>query len=214
MSSAEFMSRYGTKLLLATGTHFLFVAVSVSIGFTIALILGIVLSRLPAMSRYIMPVLSVVQTIPGIVFIGILFIYMGMVPATAITALSIYAIFPILKNTYAGIIGVAAEYKEAALGCGMSDFQVLTQVELPLALPAIIGGLRLSTVYTVSWAVLVSMIGLGGLGEFIYIGISSNNNVLIITGAIPAAVMAICLSRLIDALKRRLLPKPLRGVSK
>ena len=92
----------------------------------------------------------------------------------------------------------------------MSSMQRLWKVELPLALPNIIGGLRMSTIYTVSWAVLASMIGMGGLGDFVYIGVSTNNNTLIIAGAIPAAIMAVALSGLISLLQRSLTPKALR----
>jgi len=152
----------------------------------------------------------VFQTIPGIVFIGVLFLYLGMIPLTAITALAIYAVFPILKNTYVGIIEVPPDYKEAAKGCGMTPFQTLVEVEIPMAMPFILSGLRMSTVYTVSWAVLAAMIGLGGLGEIIYAGIMSNNNTLILGGAIPCALMAIILSQLVDGLRRLLIPKALR----
>ena len=124
-------------------------------------------------------------------------------PATVIIALAIYAMFPILKNTYVGLLEVDDSLIEAARGCGMSRMERLIEVELPLAMPSIIGGLRMSTVYTVSWAVLASMIGLGGLGEFIYIGIATNNNALIVAGAIPAAAMAIVLSLLLDLVKNR-----------
>ena len=206
----DFFRLYGTKLWNAIGIHLVYVLVSVSIGFVIALALGILLSRLPRISRYVLPVISVVQTIPGIVFIGILFLYTGMVPATVFIALTIYAIFPVLKNTYTGLIGVSQEYKEAAKGCGMSSLQSLFWVELPLALPEIIGGLRMSTVYTVSWAVLASMIGLGGLGDFVYIGVSTNNNTLIIAGAIPAAILAVGLGRIIDWIQKKVIPKGLR----
>ena len=206
----DFFRLYGTKLWNAIGIHLVYVLVSVSIGFIIALALGILLSRLPRISRYVLPIISVVQTIPGIVFIGILFLYTGMVPATVFIALTIYAIFPVLKNTYTGLIGVSQEYKEAAKGCGMSPLQSLFWVELPLALPEIIGGLRMSTVYTVSWAVLASMIGLGGLGDFVYIGVSTNNNTLIIAGAIPAAILAVGLGRIIDWIQKKVVPKGLR----
>ena len=199
----KFFSQYGEKLLSATGVHLMYVLVCVAIGFVIALGLGILLSRAPRIAKVAIPLISVFQTIPGIVFIGILFLYTGMKPVTVIIALSVYAIFPILKNTFVGILEVAPQYKEAAKGCGMSPWQVLFRVELPLAMPAIIGGLRMSTVYTVSWAVLASMIGLGGLGDFIYIGVSTNNNTLIIAGAIPAAVMALVLSGLIETLQKR-----------
>ena len=207
---SEFFNLYGQKLLIATGQHLLYVVVSVAIAFVIAVMLGILLSRIPRCAKVILPIISVFQTIPGIVFIALLLFLFGMVPQTVITALAIYAIFPILKNTYVGIIEVPKQYKDAAKGCGMSSMQRLWKVELPLALPNIIGGLRMSTIYTVSWAVLASMIGMGGLGDFVYIGVSTNNNTLIIAGAIPAAVMAVALSGLISLLQRSLTPKALR----
>jgi len=202
----SFWTMYGSKIFIAVWVHLFYVLVSVSIGFVVALVLGISLSQIPKYAKYILPVISVFQTIPGIVFIGTLFLVMGMRSATVITALAIYAVFPILKNTYVGLLDVDYQYIEAARGCGMSRMQSLFEVELPLAMPTIIGGLRMSTVYTVSWAVLASMIGLGGLGEFIYIGIATNNNALIVAGAIPAAIMAIILSLLIDKLKKSLEP--------
>lgn len=208
----RFFEQYGEKLFGAIATHISYVLVSVSIGFVIALIGGILLSRAPKLSKIILPVISIFQTIPGIVFIGILFIYMGMAPITVIIALSIYAIFPILKNTYIGLLDVSEQYKDAAKGCGMSPLQVLIHVELPLAMPTIIGGLRMSTIYTVSWAVLASMIGLGGLGDFIYIGVSTNNNTLIFAGAIPSAILAVILGLAIDSLKKKIIPRGLRGM--
>lgn len=210
----HFFSLYGARIVQAVGTHIIYVVLSVAIAFVIALVLGVLLSRIPSWAVVVIPILSVFQTIPGIVFIGILFLYLGMIPATVIIALTIYAVFPILKNTYVGIIEVLPQYKEAAKGCGMSTMQTLLRVELPLALPSIISGLRISTVYTVSWAVLAAMIGLGGLGELIYAGVSSNNNALILAGAVPAALMAVCFSALIDLLRKRIIPKPLRGDSK
>ena len=118
--------------------------------------------------------------------------------------------FPVTKNTYTGIVSVDGKYLEAARGCGMSPFQILYKVELPLAMPTIIAGLRMAAVYTVSWAVLASMIGLGGLGDFVYQGTSSNNNTLILIGAIPAAVLAILIGSLIDWLQKKVTPRGLR----
>lgn len=200
----ELFDTYGDMLLRAIGTHMIYVLVSVFFGFILGLALGILLSRIPKWSGLILPVISVFQTIPGLVFIGILFLWIGMVPATVIIALSIYAMFPILKNTYTGILGVDPKYIEAAKGCGMSHFQRLIKVELPLAMPTIIGGLRMSAVYTVSWAVLAAIIGLGGLGDFVYQGTASNNNTLILLGAIPSALLAILIGAAIDILQKRL----------
>lgn len=208
---ADFLERYGEKLLEAIVVHLQYVFVSVGIGLVVALILGILLSRVPKLSSVIIPMVSIFQTIPGLVFIGVLFIRIGIQPATVIIALSIYALFPILKNTYTGILSVDKGLIEAARGCGMSNWQILFKLELPLAMPSIFSGLRMSTIYTVSWAVLAAMIGLGGLGEFIYRGIDTNNNTLIIGGAIPAAVLAILLGFLIDFIQAKVTPRGLKG---
>lgn len=198
-------------ILQAVAVHLGYTVVSVSVGFVLGVALGIVLSRFPRAARFILPALSVLNTVPGIVFIGLLFLWLGMRPVTVLAALSIYAAFPVLKNTVAGLAAVEPQYKEAARGCGMDQFQRLRLVELPLAMPTIIGGLRLSTVYTVSWAVLAAMIGQGGLGDFIYKGVSSNNHVLILQGAIPAALLAFLLGSLVDALQKRVVPRGMRS---
>lgn len=199
-----------SQILQAVLVHLGYTVISVSIGFVLGVALGIWLTRYPKLSGYILPVLSVLNTIPGIVFVGVLFLYLGMQPATVIIALSVYAMFPVLKNTFTGLSAVEPQYKEAARGCGMSPAQRLYLVELPLAMPTIIGGLRMSTVYTVSWAVLAAMIGQGGLGDFIYQGVSSNNNTLILQGAIPAALLAFALGSAVDALQRWAVPRGLR----
>ena len=200
------------EILKQTAIHTGYTLVCVAIGFVVGLALGIGLSRLPRLSRYLLPLLSILNTVPGIVFIGVLFIWIGMRPATVIIALSIYAMFPVLKNTVTGLNGVDEQYKEAARGCGMNQLQRLRHVELPMAMPTIIGGLRLSTVYTVSWTVLAAMIGQHGLGDFVYRGVSSNNNELILQGAIPAAILALVLGGLVDLLQRHVVPRGLRNV--
>jgi len=201
---------YGLMLLRAIGVHSVYVFISVACGFVLGLISGILLSRIPKLSFIIMPLVSIFQTIPGLVFIGILFLITGMTPLTVIIALSVYAMFPVMKNTYTGILGVEKKYTDAAKGCGMTDFQTLINVELPLSLPSIIAGLRMSAIYTVSWAVLAAMIGLGGLGDFIYQGTSSNNNTLILLGAIPAAILAVAVGAVIDLIQKKAMPRGLK----
>ena len=201
---------YGAALVKDIGIHTVYVLVSVACGFCLGLLLGILLSRVPKWSGVILPVLSVFQTIPGLVFIGVLYIWWGGVYPTVILALSVYAMFPVLKNTYTGILGVEDKYIEAAKGCGMSPLQALLRVELPLAMPTIIAGLRMAAIYTVSWTVLAAMIGRGGLGTFVYQGVASNNNTLILLGAIPAAVLAILFGAVIDRLQRKVTPQGLR----
>ncbi len=204
------LDMYGAALVKDIGIHTLYVLVSVAIGFALGLVLGILLSRVPKWSGLILPVLSVFQTIPGLVFIGVLYIWWGGIYPTVIAALSVYAMFPVLKNTYTGILGVEQRYIEAAKGCGMSAFQALLKVELPLAMPTIIAGLRMAAIYTVSWAVLAAMIGLKGLGDFVYQGVASNNNALILLGAIPAAILAIVFGAVIDLLQRKVTPRGLQ----
>ena len=201
---------YGAMLAKAIGIHTVYVLVSVACGFCLGLLLGILLSRVPKWSGVILPVLSIFQTIPGLVFIGVLFILWGNTSSTVIVALSVYAMFPVLKNTYTGILGVEEKYMEAARGCGMSPLQALLRMELPLAMPTIIAGLRMAAIYTVSWTVLAAMIGRGGLGTFVYQGVASNNNTLILLGAIPAAVLAILFGAVIDRLQRKVTPRGLR----
>lgn len=198
------------EIFHAVLVHLGYTLVSVFFGFLMGVALGVLLSRTPKLSKFVLPILSVLNTIPGVIFVGLLFLYLGMRPATVLIALSIYATFPILKNTYTGLCSVDPQYKEAARGCGMDRTQRLFQVELPLAMPSIMGGLRMSTVYTVSWAVLAAMIGQGGLGNFIYKGVSSNNNILILQGAIPAALLAFALGSLVDWLQKRVVPRGLR----
>ena len=185
-----------------TLVHIKFVVVSVAIGSTIAILLASILSRNAKVARFVMPIVSIFQTIPGIVFIGVLFVYTGMRPLTIYIALSTYAIFPVLKNTYAGIMDVDKGILEAARGVGMTKWQSLWRVELPLSMSSIFSGLRMATVYTVSWAVLAAMIGQGGLGEFIYIGIGTNIQAYILMGAIPAAILALVMGYSIDLLQK------------
>lgn len=201
---------YGGMLFKAICEHTVYVLLSVTLGFGLGLLLGVLLSRVPKWSGVILPLLSIFQTIPGLVFIGVLFIWWGNAYPTVIAALSVYAMFPVLKNTYTGILGVESRYIEAARGCGMSPLQTLVKVELPLAMPTIIAGLRMAAIYTVSWAVLASMIGRGGLGDFVYRGTSSNNNTLILLGAIPAAVLAVIFGAVIDLLQKKVTPRGLQ----
>ena len=191
--------------------HLEYVLIAVAVGFALGLVLGVLLSRIPKFSGLVMGLISLLQTIPGLVFIGVLFIYVGMKPISVIIALSVYAMFPVLKNTYVGIMSVDKGFVEAATGCGMSPMQTMLRVQLPLAMPHVISGLRMATIYTVSWAVLAAMIGQGGLGDFIYQGVDSNNSTLIIGGAIPAALIAIVLGALIDKLQKRVTPGRAKG---
>lgn len=191
--------------------HLELVGVSVLIGIVISIPLGIFLTRNRWLAGPALAVAGTVQTVPGLVMLGFaLFLFgIGLVPALVV--LSLYAILPILRNTYTGITEVEKSYIEAGRGIGMTNMQILYQVELPLALPSIIGGIRISTVYIVSWATLAALIGAGGLGDLIWTGLSTYNSGYILAGAIPSAVMAFVFSGLIGLLQRALTPRGLKG---
>ena len=128
-----------------------------------------------------------------------------------IFALSVYAIFPILKNAYQGLVDVDPSMIEVAQGCGMNRKQIFFRVELPLAMPAIFSGIRMSLIYTVSWAILAAMIGQGGLGEFIYRGIDANVKEYIVIGSLPIAILAVVFRLLIDKLEKIIVSKGIQG---
>lgn len=192
--------------------HIELVGIAVSVGIMISIPLGIFLSRHKSLAGPVLAVVGTIQTIPGLVMLGFALIIFGIGLLPALVVLSLYAILPILRNTYTGITEVQQSYIEAGRGIGMTRSQILFMVELPLALPSIIGGIRISTVYIVSWATLAGLIGAGGLGDLIWTGLSTYNTSYILAGAIPSAIIAFLFSGLIGLLQRILTPRGLRGV--
>lgn len=207
----EFIDKYLSKLLTAIAQHIGYVLVSVGAAVIIGFLLAALLSRGRKAAGFVMSLIGVFQSIPGIVFIGLLMLKFGMTPFTVILALSIYAVFPILKNTYQGFIDVDRNYIEVAEGCGMNPGQIFFRVEVPLALPAFFSGVRMSCIYTVSWAILAAMIGQGGLGEFIYRGIDANVKEYIVIGSIPIAILAVLFRFGIDWLEKKFVSKGLQS---
>lgn len=191
--------------------HIELVGISVLAGIVISIPLGIYLSRHKRMAGPLLAIAGTIQTIPGLVMLGFALILFGIGMLPALVVLSLYAILPILRNTYTGITEVEPRYIDAGRGIGMTNMQILAKVELPLALPSIISGIRISTVYIVSWATLAGLIGAGGLGDLIWTGLSNYNSGYILAGAIPSAILAFLFSGLIGLLQRALTPRGLRG---
>ncbi len=191
--------------------HITLVIISVGIGILIAIPLGILLTRHRKAAAIVLALAGTIQTIPGLVMLGFALLFLGLGTLPALTVLSIYSILPILRNTYTGIIDVLPAYKDAAKGIGMTRRQVLYKVELPLALPTIVSGIRISAVYIVSWATLAGMIGAGGLGDWIWTGLATYNTDYILAGAIPSAILAFAFSTLIGLLQTIITPKGLRS---
>ncbi|NBC07782.1 MAG: ABC transporter permease subunit [Bacteroidetes bacterium] len=211
----NFFAENRAKLLEQVLEHIGLTFTSLLIATLIAVPLGILITRKPKLAGGVLGFTGVLQTIPSIALLGFMIPLLGIGVKPAIFALFLYALLPILRNTYTGIDEVDDAVKEAALGIGLSRRQLLRQVELPLALPVIFAGLRTATVINVGVATLAAYIGAGGLGEFIFGGIALNNSVMIVAGALPAAVLAIFFDQLLaflqnlDASKLSRLGKPL-----
>ncbi|MDQ1142555.1 ABC transporter permease/substrate-binding protein [Pedobacter agri] len=207
----QFMSEQSDKLLNQTFQHVGLTFISLLFAVLIGLPLGILIARKRKISGSVLAFAGVLQTIPSIALLGFMIPLLGIGAKPAIVALLIYALLPIIRNTYTGIVGVDASIREAAKAMGMNNWQILFKVELPLAMPVILAGIRTATVINVGVATLASYIAAGGLGEFIFGGISLNNTNMILAGAIPAAVLAIVLDGLL-ALLQNLNFKRLRKV--
>ena len=151
----------------------------------------IICTRNLKIGKRVLSVLGIWHAVPSMVMFGLLLPAFGIGKLTARIVLVVYSILPILRNTYTGILEVPQDLTEAATGMGMDRFQVLFRVKLPVALPVIFAGIRLSSVYIISWATAAAIIGGGGLGELIYMGLSSYNPAMVLLGAIPARLLAI-----------------------
>jgi osmoprotectant transport system permease protein len=201
VSLAEFLSRNVGELVTLTLEHLFLVAVSTGIAILIGVPLGILLTRKPALSKPVLGLANIMQTVPSLALFGFLIplnIYLfhvkilgGIGARTAIVALVLYALLPIIRNTFTGIRSVDPAIRDAGRGMGMTDRQLLFQVELPLALGVIIAGVRVATVICVGTATIAAAIDAGGLGRYIFRGLRANDNVLILAGAVPAALIAI-----------------------
>lgn len=198
------------------GQHVEIVLISVILGALVAIPLGIWLSRHPRTAEIVITITSLVQTVPSLALLALALPVLGVGLVPAVTALALYALLPILRNTYVGLRGVPAETVDCAKAMGMSGLQALTRVELPIAIPVIVAGVRLSTIYLISWAVLAALIGGGGLGVLILEGLSTYDFGLLLAGAVPAALLAILAGILLGWLQRILTPVGLRrtGVDK
>lgn len=198
----EFMVQQSDKLGQQTLTHIGLTFMALFIALLIGLPLGIWIGRKPRWARVVLGFAGVMQTIPSIALLGFLIPVLGIGAKPAITALFLYALLPIIRNTYTGIIEVDASVVDAAKGMGMTSGQILRQVQLPLAMPMILAGIRTATVINVGVATLAAYIGAGGLGEFIFGGIALNNTNMILAGAIPAALLAIIFDYLLSLLQK------------
>ena len=197
------------EIAALTGEHIILVFLSTALAVAIGVPLGVALTRRPRLARPVLGFANVVQTIPSRALFGFLIPlpFIGGIGArTAIAALVVYALLPILRNTYAGISSVDPAVVESATGLGMTPRQRLRLVELPLALPVVLAGVRIATVVSIGLATIAAAIGAGGLGVLIYRGVAIVDHRLILAGAVPAALLALAADGLLGWIERRLEP--------
>jgi osmoprotectant transport system permease protein len=203
---AEFLKSNGQDILRLMGEHFILVLVSTSIALAIGIPLGITLSRRPRLRSPVLGFANVMQTVPSLALFGFLIPlpFIGGIGArTAVVALVLYALLPVIRNTVTGILGVDKNVREAAVAMGMTDRQILWQVELPLAMSVILTGVRVAVVISVGVATIAAAVGAGGLGTFIFRGLRQYDNRLILAGAVPAALMALAADFGLGLLEKR-----------
>ncbi|HET9581241.1 MAG TPA: ABC transporter permease [Gemmatimonadota bacterium] len=189
--------------------HVTMVALAVGVAVAVGVPLGIAATRWQRWERVVMGTANVLQTIPSLALFGFLIPvpFIGGVGArTAIVALTLYALLPVVRGTHAGIRGVDPAVREAGLGLGMTGGQLLGRVELPLAAPVILSGVRVATVISVGIATIAAAIGAGGLGVYIFQGLAMVNDTVILAGAVPAALLALFADALLGLLERRVTP--------
>src|SRR5262245_41814678 len=209
MNLLEFFIRNRSEVLQLTFQHLLLVLIATGAAAVVGIPVGIVLTRRASLAKPVLAIANVLQTIPSLALFGFLIPLLGAYGIgrlPAIIALFLYSLLPIIRNTFTGVNGVDPAVREAARGMGMTDWQMLTQVELPLALNVIIAGVRVATVISVGTATIAAAIGAGGLGTYIFRGLRTVDRTLILAGAVPAAILALGADFTLGWIERALSP--------
>jgi osmoprotectant transport system permease protein len=210
MNVFQFIMQNHSQVLDLTLEHLWLVGISTLLAMAIGIPLGIVIAHRPRLNKPVLASANIIQTVPSLALFGFLLPvpWLGdRADRLAICALTLYALLPLIRNTYTGIRGVDPAVVEAGRGMGLTDRQLLFQVELPLALSVILSGVRVAVVISVGLATIAAAIGAGGLGEFIFRGLAMVDNSVILAGAIPAAMLALLADLGVGWLERRLRPR-------
>ncbi|MHB8945360.1 MAG: ABC transporter permease [Bacillota bacterium] len=206
----KYVIEHSDKVLLYTEQHIYISMVALVLGFAFCLPVGIWLTRHERYVPIVIGAANIAETIPSIALLGFLIFVFGIGNANAIAALFLYSLLPMLQNTYTGIKNVDRSLIEAGRGMGMTDWQILTTVELPLARPVIVAGVRVASVWTIGTATLAAAIGGGGLGRLIFAGLATIRDDIMLAGAVPAALLALLADWTFAAVERWLTPRGLR----
>ncbi|MCD8889158.1 ABC transporter permease [Staphylococcus arlettae] len=206
----DFLINNWSELVTKTGEHFYISIVALLIAVVVTVPIGIFLSKLKRTSNFVLMIAGVLQTIPTLAVLAIMIPIFGVGKTPAIVALFIYVLLPILNNTVLGVQNIDKNIKEAGTSMGMTRFQLMKDVELPLALPLILGGIRLSAVYVISWATLASYVGAGGLGDFVFNGLNTYDPLMIVSAAILVTLLALIVDFILSLVEKWAVPKGLK----
>lgn len=207
-----FLQTNGGEPLYKTGEHLYISLVAVVLGIIVAVPLGVLLTRMKKGAGAVIGAVNIVQTLPSLAILAFFIPLLGVGKVPAIVALFFYSVLPILRNTYTGIKGVNKNLLESGKGIGMTVWEQIRLVEIPMAIPIIMAGIRTSTIYLIGWATLASFIGGGGLGDYIFIGLNLYQPEYIIGGAVPVTILAIIIDYLLAVTERKVTPKGLQGM--
>jgi len=192
---------------MKTWQHIYISAIALALGIIVAVPLGILLTRVKKIANVVMAIASMLQTIPAMALLALMIPFFGIGAIPAIIALFIYSLLPILRNTYLGMEDVEPALIDAAKGMGLTGWQSIIKVEVPMAAPVIMSGIRLSATYVIAWAALASYIGAGGLGDFIFNGLNLYRTDLILGGSIPVIILALIVDWLLGKLEAVVTPR-------
>lgn len=206
----EFIQANSSDMLTKTWEHLYISLIALGLGIIVAVPLGILLSKTTKIAKVVLSITSVLQTLPSLAILALMIPFLGVGVVPAIIALFIYVLLPILNNTYLGMRSVNSNLVAAGTSMGMTRWQTIYMVELPLAIPVIMAGIRLSAVYAISWATLASYIGAGGLGDFIFNGLNLYQTDYIVAGAVLVTVLALLVDFILSRVEKWVTPKGLR----
>ncbi len=206
----DFLSVNGIELIVKTWEHIYISLIAIFLGIIVAVPLGVLLTRVPKIANFILGLLNVLQTIPSFAILALFIPLLGIGLVPAIVALFLYSLMPILRNTFIGIRDVKKDLIEAGIGMGMTEWERIRLVEIPLATPVIMAGIRLATVFLIGWATLASYIGAGGLGDYIFSGMNLYKPEYILAGAIPVTLLALVTDLFLGKVETWVTPKGIR----
>ncbi|WP_432414268.1 ABC transporter permease [Bacillus altitudinis] len=208
----DFLEKNGGELLTKMWEHLYISLIAVVLGIIVAVPLGVILTRMKRGAGFVIGVVNIFQTLPSLAILAFFIPILGVGKIPAIVALFFYSVLPILRNTYTGVQGVNKNLLESGKGIGMTTWEQIRLVELPLAVPVIMAGVRTSTIYLIGWTTLAAFIGGGGLGDYILIGLQLYQPEYIIAGAIPVTILAVIIDLILMKLEKKVTPEGLKGL--